>query len=348
MKINNFFVIIGVLIFAQLSIFAQETPAGKKFAETFWKAIEDGREFGAKSALESVKRREPNFDASKMEKALADMISKRANEKEGAKNELRSKIEADKILTKLFQRNLQTDSGDTEDSTQKAIAEYNQLTEKVLIMDRSSIQKELDLALRYIKKVLEAADRNRTKLTTRLNESLDAKTSEHLYYELLLRQSYLDNAHRVFPDETDINTAYTAISSDIKSLGTAAERAAKAEKNLNAKIDAERMSRSPVRDAKLEKWFKDMFSDASAMQNKGYTILRVIILNNDYNIKRNELTGIVVGRARGADIAFKDKNGKCKHGIYAISQEYVGGAFTNATLSMDFDHREMRCENVNK
>ncbi|HRH43954.1 MAG TPA: hypothetical protein PKY82_20145 [Pyrinomonadaceae bacterium] len=348
MKTNKFFVIIGVLIFAQLSIFAQETSAGKKFAETFWKAISEEREYGAKSALESLKRREPNFDATKMEKALEEMMSKRANEKESSRNELRSKIEADKILTKLFQRNLQTDSGDTEGSTQKSIAEYNQLTEKILTIERSSIQRELDLALRYVKKVLEAADSNRNKLIKQLNESLDAKSSEHYYFELLLRQSYLDNAHRVFPDETDINAAYTAISNDIKSLGTVAERAAKAEKNLNAKIDAERMPKAVLHDAKLEKWFKDVFESQTAMQGKNYTFLKVNIISSDYLIKRNELTGIILSRSRGAHIAFKKADGKCYHGLYGIVQEYVGGTFTGGKLTLDFDHREMRCENVNK
>lgn len=341
--------ILSLCLFAfVLSGIAQETPAGKKFAETFWKAISENRDYGAKSALDSLKRREPNFDTTKMEKALADMQAKGAKEKETANTELKSKIEADKILTKLFQRNLQTDSGDTADSTQKEIAENNQLTKKVLTIERSSIQRELDSALRYVKKVLEAGDRNKTKLITRINESMDAKSSEHMYFELLLRQSYLDNARQIFKDETDISTAYEAISNDIKSLGTADDRAAKALKNLNAKIDAERMSRSPVKDAKLEKWFKDMFVDTSAMRNRNYSFLRVVILNNDYNIKRNPITGIVIGRARGADIAFKDKDGKCFHGIYAISQEYVGSSFTNATLSQDFDHREMRCENANK
>lgn len=333
---------------AHILIFGQETPAGKQFAETFWKAISEGREFGAKTALDSIKRREPNFDASKMEQALADLQSKKINAAESSKNELKSRVEADKILTKLFQRNLQTDSGDTEESTKKKIDENNQLTEKVITFNRSVIQKELDSSLKYIKKVLLSADTNKNKLITQINESYETKYSEHKYYELLLRQSYLDNARKVFPDESDIKTAYDSISNDIKGLGTFADRAAKAEKNLNAKIDAERMSRSPIKDAKIEKWFKDMFVDYSAMQNKNYTFLRVIVLNNDYDIKRNELTGIVTGRARGADIAFKKADGKCYHGVYAISQEYVGNSFTNATLSLDFGTKEMRCENVNK
>ena len=328
--------------------FAQDTPAGKKFAESFWKAVTDGKAYAAKSSLEAVKRREPNFDASKMEKALADMNSNREAEKVSAKNDFNSKNEAGKILGQLFERNLQADSFTKEAAVTNSIAENNKLSEKIFSLNRALIQSELDSTLRRVKSALSVNDRENTKLLTRINESLDGKTSEFMYYELLLRQSYWDNARKIFPDESDITAAYNSLSESIKSLGTPDQRNAKATKNLTAKIDAERLPKAAVRDAKLEKWFKDVFTDTSAMRNKNYTFLKAVILAPDYNIKRHPITGIVVGRARGAVIAFKDQDGKCKHGLYAISQEYVGGAFSGGTLSMDFDHQEMRCENINK
>ncbi|MBX7169879.1 MAG: hypothetical protein K1X72_02905 [Pyrinomonadaceae bacterium] len=348
MKNINFFVIIGVLIFSQIAILGQETPAGKKFAENFWKAISEGREYGAKSALDSLKRREPNFDASKMEKALADLQTNKENAKETSKNNTRAKIDADKILTDLFERNLQTDSFTKPETVKNSIANYNQMTEKILAMDRSLIQDQLDSSLRYVKKTLEVFDRDKDKLISRLNESLDAKNSENSYLELLLRQSYWDNARRIFPDEADINSAYTKISNDIKSLGTPEEREAKATKNLKDKIDAERLPKAVLHDVKLEKWFKDVFESQTSLRGSNYTFLKVNIISTDYLIKRNELTGIILSRSRGAYIAFKKPDGKCYHGLYGIVQQYVGGSFQGGTLTADFNHQEMRCENVNK
>lgn len=348
MKYIKYLALTLIVFAVQLSIFAQETPAGKKFAESFWKAIEGGKEYAAKSALDSLKRREPNFDTSKMEKALADMQSKRADEKETSKNNTQAKLDADTILHKLFERNLQADSFVKAENVKNSIAEYNQMTEKILSMDRSLIQNELDSILRYVKKTLEVFDRDKNKLMARLNESLDAKASENSYLELLLRQSYWDNARRIFPNETDLNSAYTAISNDIKSLGTPEEREAKAVKNLNARIDAERMPKPVLRDAKLEKWFKDVFESQTAMRGNNYTFLKVNIISTDFLIKRNELTGIILSRSRGAHIAFKKADGKCYHGLYGIVQQYVGSSFQGGTLTQDFDHQEIRCENVNK
>ncbi len=343
--------IMAIAIFAfalQTSIIAQETPAGKKFAENFWKAIAEEKENAAKNALDAVKRREPNFDASKMEKALAEMTSKKSGEISKAKDNLTSKIEAGKTIGQIFDSAFRITASTKESEVKEFIEDKNKMTQSILAMDRTLIQGDLDSAARRLNSSTSIQSRRVTELAKRINESIEQDNVELIYYDLLLHQSRWDNARKIFPSETEFETLYNSISSSIKSLGTAERRAANAVKNLNAKIDAERLSRSPIKDAKIEKWFKDVFTDTTAMRGRNYTFLRIVVLNNEYDIKRNAITGIVVGRARGADIAFKKADGKCFHGIYAISQEYVGGAFTNATLSQDFDQREMRCENVNK
>ena len=348
MKLLKFIAIAIFAITLQTSVIAQETPAGKKFAENFWKAIADGRENAAKNALDAVKRREPNFDASKMEKAFSDMKSKAADETATAKGNQNAKLEAGKTISQIFDATFRLTSSTKEAEVKAFIEETGKMTEGILAMDRTLIQGDLDSAARRLSSSTSIQNRRVTELVKRINESIEQDNVEMIYYDLLLHQSRWDNARKIYPTETEFETLYISISTSIKSLGTAEQRAANAVKNLNAKIDAERLSRSPVRDAKIEKWFKDMFTDTSAMRSRDYTFLRLVVLNNDYDIRRNAITGIVIGRARGADIAFKRANGKCYHGIYAISQEYVGGSFTNATLSQDFDQREMRCENVNK
>ena len=67
MKLINLAIVLLCLFSVQLTTFAQETPAGKKFADAFWKAIADERSYAAKSALDAIKSREPNFDASKVD-----------------------------------------------------------------------------------------------------------------------------------------------------------------------------------------------------------------------------------------------------------------------------------------
>jgi hypothetical protein len=336
-----------VAITIQLSVFAQETPAGKKTAETFWKAIAENRPVQAKTSLESIKRREPNFDASKMEKALADLLAQRDSASTSARNDSRARNEAGQLLNSIFARTPKSGNFEKSEVVKAAIAENSKIREQILAMDRALIQRDLDSAQQNVKSALLADAQKNADLLKRINESIEAGKSESLYNELLFRQAFWENAAKIFPDEAEIATAYGSIAKTIRDLGTPEQLAAKAAANLNARIDAERLPRAAISDAKLEKWFRDVFTETSQQRNRNYTFLKAVILDANYAIKRNEVTGVILGRSRGAAIAFKDQDGKCKWGIYAITQDYAGGSFSGSgTLSMDFDHKEIRCGNV--
>lgn len=337
-----------LLIALQMSTSAQETPSGKKFAESFWKAIAEEKQNAAQNALESIKRREPGFDASKMEKALAEMTSKKQNALDTAKNESNMKIAVGKSIGQLFGGSFRITGKTQNGEVLSFIEERKRMVQEILSVDRKLIQSDLDSAANRLRSSTSVDSRRVVELVKRIDESVEAASVELVFFDLLLKQSFWDSARKVYPDESEFAAVYNSISTSINRLGTPQERAAVAVKNLEVKIDAERLSRSPIKDAKIEKWFKDTFTDASAMRSRNYTFLRVVVLNNDYDIKRNPISGLVTGRTRGADIAFKKADGKCYHGIYIISQEFVGGSFTGATLSPDFDQREMRCTNVNK
>lgn len=344
-------ILIPLLIFAsQFAILAQETPTGKKFAEDFWKFLNEGRLVAAEGRLDSIKRREPNFDASKMEKALADAKAKNEGRRADSRNALMAKVNAGNALDELFRsRVVQADSSDTLESIKSEIEKYSKKADEVLAVNRADIQSDLESSLQSLLKDLTRDTETNTKLLKSVNESIEAKHAEASYYELLLRQSYWETARRIFPDEADIVKAYNSITATINSVGTAEQRAANAEKNMNAKIDAERLPKAGQNNASLEKQFQNAFNSMNQARNLNYSFLRAVIISTDYGIVRNQLTGIVLGRYLIGSIAFKDKTGKCKLGRFRIDQSFVGSSFTG-TWKGDFADFtfEMRCENVNK
>lgn len=344
-------ILIPLLIFAfQIVIFAQETPTGKKFAEDFWKFLNEGRLVAAEGRLDSIKRREPNFDASKMEKALADAKEKKAGDKAAAKDSLMAKVNAGNNLNELFQsRVIQADSSSTSAGIKAEIEKYAKMADEVAKTDRASIERDLQRSLESLKRDLTSDNEKNAELIKRTNQTTDAKGAETFYYELLLRQSYWDTARRIFPDDADIKKAYDSITASINGLGTPEQRAKNAEKNLNAKIDAERLPRAGQNNPTLEKQFQNAFINMVQARNLSYTFLKSVLVSTDYGIVRNQLTGIVLGRYLIGAIAFKDKDGKCKQGRFRIDQNYVGSSFSGSWRGdfADFTH-EMRCENVNK
>lgn len=366
-----------------LTTFAQETPAGKKFAENFWKAIAEERTYGAKSALEALKRREPNFDASKMEKALVDLEAKgktkttdsnateakepsntqpaRGETKIGvvdtssAKSKEKTRRDEGGAITKndlaralesLFEHYFEMAGSPTEAKLNARIESSRENVDQILAFERSSIQRELDKALRAVQNEMTFNDRENAKLVKAVNEAVEDDNAEANYARLLFRQAYWDNARRIFPDETDVKAAYDSVANAVRSLGTKEERAAKAGNKLAARIDAERMSKSTVRDAKIEQWFKDTFVATMAREGNDVTFLKVIVIWPEFTIKRNQITGIITGRSRGADIAFRTKDGKCMHGVYSMNQDYNGSTYGVGQLRTDAVLYEIRCENV--
>lgn len=368
-----------------LTTFAQETPAGKKFAENFWKAIAEERTYGAKSALEALKRREPNFDASKMEKALADLEakgktktadsnatdakepsnttpsqtdtkttvvdsssakSKDKTRRDSSQGGAITKNDVGHALETLFEHYFEMAGSPTEAKLNARIESSRENVDRILAFERASIQRELDKALRVVQNEMTFNDRENAKLVKAVNEAEEGDNAEANYAYLLFRQAYWDNARRIFPDERDVKAAYDSVANAVASLGTKEARAAKAGNKLAAKIDAERMSKSTVRDAKIEQWFKDTFVATMAREGNDVTFLKVIVIWPEFTIKRNTITGIITGRSRGADIAFKTKDGKCMHGVYSMNQEYNGSTYGIGQLRTDAVLYEMRCENV--
>lgn len=343
-------VVILFVLAAHVVSFAQETEAGKKLAADFWKALEEKRLVAAESKLNGLKRREPNFDASKMEKALVDAKTQKDEARSSARASLMATVSASRNLDDLFRsRVVQADSGDTLDSITTEIAKYAKMADEVAKTDRASISRDLEKTAEYLHRELASAGASDAKLVKCANDATEPKQAETCYYELLLHQSYWDNARKVLPDDTQIAAVYAATTRSVDSLGTAEQRAAKAEKNKNAKIDAERLPKAVMKDTALEKIFQNAFNAQNQGMNWEYTFLRAVVITDDYGLVRHSITGVILTRYRIGAIAFKTKDGKCKQGRFRIDQSYVGNSFSGNWRGdfADFTH-EMRCENVNK
>ncbi len=345
--------IITIAIFAitlQTSVIAQETPAGKKFAEDFWKFLNEDRITAAEGRLASIKRREPNFDASKMEKAIADAKAKNEGFRVASRDALMTNANAGNNLNSLFRsRNINADSSDTLETINSKIDKHSKMADEVVAADRDSLASDLESILGGLKSESKGDPQITAKLIKRSNETTTSKGAESAYYELLLRQSYWDTARRVFPEDADISKTYSSVTASIKSLGTPEQRAAQADKNLNAKIDAERLPKAGQRNANLENQIQVIFNKINQNRNLNYTFLKSVIVSPEPEIVRHSLTGIILKRYVIGAVALKTKDGNCKQSLFRIEQNYVGSSFSGSWYGDFVDPAdEMRCENVNK
>ncbi|MDO9254659.1 MAG: hypothetical protein Q7U54_04035 [Bacteroidales bacterium] len=88
--------------------------------------------------------------------------------------------------------------------------------------------------------------------------------------------------------------------------------------------------------------WKSGFIDASE-------VLRISIIDPDWFIRRNELTGAILHRYIRAAIAVKTKNGNCAYyDLVTFQEDYVGGKFQPLKYDGAGDKIMMDCGNVKK
>jgi hypothetical protein len=78
-------------------------------------------------------------------------------------------------------------------------------------------------------------------------------------------------------------------------------------------------------------------------------VLRVVIVDPDWMIRRNELTGIILHRYIRAAIAIKNSDGTCTvWPLVTFQQDYVGDKFQKIKFDGVGDPYKIPCENVGK
>jgi hypothetical protein len=78
-------------------------------------------------------------------------------------------------------------------------------------------------------------------------------------------------------------------------------------------------------------------------------VLRLVIIDPDWTIRRNELTGAILHRYIRAAAAVKDKEGNCaRYDLITFQEDYVGGKFQPLKFDGVGDKTAMDCANVNK
>jgi hypothetical protein len=215
---------------------------------------------------------------------------------------------------------------------------------EVLAMDRTGSY-ELPKLLNSIKVTARNAGDDMIEIDRRCREQTDPKNSEVHYFTLLFKQAFWNTTQQLYPEETTFKELYTAASKLVNALGSIDDVHKLAEKSKTQKIRDTRMPEAAAKDAVLEKRFAELFNKDAASNNM--TILKVVITGTDWKINRNELTGIILGRARAGVIAGKDKNGKCYLAKFDIYEDYVGSSFTGSRIGYwYYSGVEILCENV--
>ena len=160
-------------------------------------------------------------------------------------------------------------------------------------------------------------------------------------------QIHWNAAQKVFPDEPKFAEAYQKITALVNKYGSLDKIAAQNVVNNIDKIKSTKLPTPVIKDATLEKMFVDAFNKKFKEEYKG-TAIKAIMLQSDWQIERNQLTGIVTGRIRQGAVVYKGLDGKCYLiSIMHLYLGYIGNTSQQAQATYAQDGQEMLCENAN-
>lgn len=340
-----------------------DTRRGNDLYKSFWKKVEKRDPEGATSILEELKSLEPNFKTSKMNKTVTELQKQVDKENEEAETHRQNaydvimlKAQAGDLFQKLFTEvNLGSSGFDDVSKIDQYLADYRNKVDilqsylkEIQTKDEASIQELMQKAERNITEYyLKGNDEVHKKIAYEINQATSFLYAETNYMELLFRQAYWKEVQEIFPQNKEFANAYKSVTAVIKSLGTQEQRKANVEKNEQAQINSRSLPKAEVSDTELENVFKNAFLASCKAKNSNAVFVRTIITSADYSIIRNELTGIVVQRARKGVIVYK-KNGKCYYGEYIIYQDFVGNDFvgTPGGYFSEYYALEISCNNI--
>lgn len=140
---------------------------------------------------------------------------------------------------------------------------------------------------------------------------------------------------------------FTISGNDFGAYNDLAEQLNSAADNIKTKDAA--MPKAEMSDKKLEAEMIAVIKGSNTYKDriKG-EIIRLVIVDPDWTIRRNELTGVILHQYIRAAIAVKNVDGTCTvWNLVTFQQDYVGNKFGKTKFDGVGDPYKIPCENVN-
>jgi len=150
-----------------------------------------------------------------------------------------------------------------------------------------------------------------------------------------LNFNYKDIAEGKFIIEGNDFSDYKTISKTINSF---------ADEN---KTKGAEFPKAAMKDSKLEKEMITAFKNSNHYKDKlNVEVTKISITDPDWNLRRNDLTGVILNRYIRASVLTKEKDGTCVVRSLTFRQDYIGNKFDATKFDGFGDTYKIPCENA--
>jgi hypothetical protein len=313
----------------------------------------------ATKKIQTIKQYEPNFDLSAKEQLLQTYIKA---QQEGLAAKEAKRAAADDAasasgdlyteMEDLFRGPSTADFQSGVDSklapnAEEILSDYKQKTDAFIATGAADrIQQAKDYN-RYIEPKNISYERVGLedvlkKMDGYVRSSVEADGALVNYYAIKKYEIYWNALEKAMPDDSEVRSNATLARKYAAGLPSVGEIKSAVEANNKASLASVKVPSAVRKDAGMETQFRNAFN----AQGWNETIYKINLMDNDWHIERNSLTGVIIGRYQTAAITTKNANGDCILYTFSIMQEYNGSGYQSTARRYGHNASYMACENA--
>jgi hypothetical protein len=337
-----------------------EASPAKSYIKKFWEYVEkmeaaptDLNILGTNSraaatAINNVKMKDKGYDVAPLEAEL----SKWQQAYEGVRNGGETQRGASNDVAALFKLLYQVKTNVAQQEIESKLQEieiYKSKTAEMVALNVDPTDKFnaaiINNTLPRIKVDLQTIDKNVKLWEDNMNMIVDERPARAYYAMIQFEHAHWDALRKgPFVEKAQLEAGYQKVTEMVGRIGSLENVFARGKARAAELLKNTRMPAAVVKNEALENIFRDAYKSMSGVTG---TVVKVNLLDRDWQAFRNEITGVLEGRRMRAAIVAKMPSGK--HMLYnnfLIHQDYLGTGYSTNSQVLLFEDMEILPENI--
>jgi hypothetical protein len=337
-----------------------EASPAKSYIKKFWEYVEkmeaapnDLNILGTNSraaatAINNIKMKDKGYDVSPLEVEL----SKWQQAYEGARNGGETQRGATNDVAALFKLLYQIKTNVAQQEIESKLQEieiYKTKTAELVALNVDPTDKFnaeiINNTLPRIKVDLQTIDKNVKLWEDNMNMIVDERPARAYHAMIQFEHAHWDALRKgPFAEKAQLEAGYQKVTEMVGRIGSLENVFARGKARAAELLKNTRMPAAVVKNEALENIFRDAYKSMSGVTG---TVVKVNLLDRDWQAFRNEITGVLEGRRMRAAIVAKMPSGK--HMLYnnfLIHQDYLGTGYSTNSQVLLFEDMEILPENI--
>jgi hypothetical protein len=335
------------------------SPA-KSYIKKFWEYVEkmeaaptDLNILGTNSraaatAINNIKMKDKGYDVSPLEAELSKWQQSYEIARSGGETQRGATNDVAALFKLLYQVKTNVAQQEIESKLQE-IEIYKTKTAEMVALNLDPTDKFnaaiINNALPRIKVDLQTIDKNVKLWEDNMNMIVDERPARAYYAMIQYEHAHWDALRKgPFAEKAQLEADYQKVTEMVGRIGSLENVFARGKARAVELLKNTRMPAAIAKNEAIENVFRDAYKSMSGVTG---TVVKVNLLDRDWQAFRNEITGVLEGRRMRAAIVAKMPSGK--HMLYnnfLIHQDYLGTGYSTNSQVLLFEDMEILPENI--